>query len=176
MTWHPSPSECNYLTMTLPFAQIFINVMTNWPGSVVGIVADHGLDGPGIESRWGRDFPHLSRPSLGPTQPPVQWAPGLSGGYSSRGVTLTPHPFLCRGQERVEQYLYSPYVPYGLYRASVSVQGCTLPYMHTYIQTYICTYYDERVNLPLSLVIRKNQQPDSKREWFVLFIKWRFGD
>ena len=27
-----------------------------------------GLDGPGIESRWGRDFPHLSRPALRPTQ------------------------------------------------------------------------------------------------------------
>ena len=30
--------------------------------------------------------------------------------------------------ERVEQYLYSPYGPYGLYRASVPVQGCTLPF------------------------------------------------
>ena len=28
---------------------------------------------------------------------------------------------------RVELYLYSPYGPYGLYRASVPVQGCTLP-------------------------------------------------
>jgi len=28
----------------------------------------------------------------------------------------------------VELYLYSPYGPYGLYRASVPVQGCTLPY------------------------------------------------
>ena len=26
----------------------------------------------------------------------------------------------------VELYLYSPYGPYGLYRASVPVQGCTL--------------------------------------------------
>ena len=32
------------------------------------------------------------------------------------------------GHERVELYLYSPYGPYGLYRASVPVQGCTLPY------------------------------------------------
>jgi hypothetical protein len=29
-------------------------------GSVVGIATSYGLDGPGIESRWGRDFPHLS--------------------------------------------------------------------------------------------------------------------
>ena len=31
------------------------------------------------------------------------------------------------GHERVELYLYSPYGPYGLYRVSVPVQGCTLP-------------------------------------------------
>jgi hypothetical protein len=47
------------------------------PGSSVGIEAGYGLDGPGIESRWGRDFSHTSRPDLGPTQPPVQWAPGM---------------------------------------------------------------------------------------------------
>jgi hypothetical protein len=50
------------------------------PGSSVSIATGYGLDGPGIESRWGRNFPHLSRPALGATQPPVQWAPGLSRG------------------------------------------------------------------------------------------------
>jgi len=65
------------------------------PGSVVGIATGYGLDGLVIESRWGRDFPHLSRPALGPTQPPVQWVPGLSPGVKSdRGVTLTPYPLL----------------------------------------------------------------------------------
>ena len=55
--------------------------LSSGPGSSVGIATAYGLDGPGIESRWGRNFPHLSRPALRPTQPPVQWLPGLSPGY-----------------------------------------------------------------------------------------------
>ena len=55
---------------------------------------DYGLDGPGIESRWGRDFPHLSRPALGPTQPPVQWVPGLSQGKERPGRDADPSTLL----------------------------------------------------------------------------------
>ena len=38
--------------------QNYVNAMHLFcgPGSVVGIATDYGLDGPGIESRWGRDF------------------------------------------------------------------------------------------------------------------------
>jgi hypothetical protein len=35
----------------------------------------YGLDGSGIEFRWGRVFQPLSRPALRTTQPPVKWAP-----------------------------------------------------------------------------------------------------
>ena len=40
--------------------------------SSVGIATRYGLGGPGIESRWGRDFPHPCGPAFGPTQPPIQ--------------------------------------------------------------------------------------------------------
>jgi hypothetical protein len=46
----------------------------------VGIATRYGLDGQGIESRWGRDFPLPSKPALGPTQLPIHWVPGLSRG------------------------------------------------------------------------------------------------
>jgi len=47
-----------------------------------------------------------------------------------RDADLSP-PSSAVGHERVELYLYSSYGPYGLYRALVSVQGCTLPYSIT---------------------------------------------
>jgi hypothetical protein len=40
-------------------------------------------------------------------------------------VTLTPSSAV--DHERGELYLYSLYGPYGLYRTSMPVQGCTLP-------------------------------------------------
>jgi hypothetical protein len=64
------------------------------PGSSVGIATDYGVDGPGIESRWGEIF-RPSRPALGPTQPPVQWVSGLYRGQAADHSS----PFSAAGME-----------------------------------------------------------------------------
>jgi hypothetical protein len=64
--------------LALPF--MLAPLMTVGRDSSVGIATRYGLDGPGIESRCGRDFPHPSKPALGPTPSPTQWGPGLFQG------------------------------------------------------------------------------------------------
>ena len=82
----------------------------------------YGLDCPGIESRWGREYPHLSRPALRPTRPPIQWVPGIK--RPGPGVDHPP-PARAEVKERVDLYLYSPSVP------SWPVLGWNLPLPYT---------------------------------------------
>jgi len=53
---------------------------------VVDIATRYGLDGPGIEFGWGRDFPHPSNLALGPIQPPIKWVLGLFPGRKAVGA------------------------------------------------------------------------------------------
>jgi hypothetical protein len=55
----------------LPVILIVCSKTCHEPGSVVGTATGYGLDGPWIESRWGRDLSLLTRPAVGPTEPPI---------------------------------------------------------------------------------------------------------
>ena len=113
------------------------------PGSVVGIATGYRLDGPGIESRWGQDFPHLSRPLWGPPSLLYSGYRVFPRGKEQPGHDTDPSPpSSAVGHERVELYFYSPYGPYGLYRASVPVQGCTLPLPLQATQSLASLYTD----------------------------------
>jgi hypothetical protein len=75
----------------------FMAYYTNGCGlrSIVGIATCYGLDGPGIESRWGARF--FTPVQNGPGAHTVSCTMGIMsfpGVISSRGVTLTPHPLL----------------------------------------------------------------------------------
>jgi hypothetical protein len=112
------------------FCLIFVQLwFRSGPGSSVGIATGYGLDGPGVEFRWGARF---SAPvQTGPGAHPASCTMGtrsFPGVKSGLGVTLTPHPLPVPWSWRVGLYLYSPYGPFGLYRAPVPVRGCTVPF------------------------------------------------
>jgi hypothetical protein len=97
------------------------------PDSVVDIATGYGLDGPGIESWWGKIFRTCPDRPWGPPSLLYYGYRVFSGGKERPGRDADPSPPSgAVGHERVELYLYSLYGPYGLYRASVPVQGCTL--------------------------------------------------
>jgi len=74
--------------------------------SSVGIAIRYGLDGPEIESRWRRNFPHPSRPHLASYTMGTGSFPWVK--RPGRGVDH-PQPSSAEVRERVELYLYSPY-------------------------------------------------------------------
>ena len=102
--------------------------------SSVGIATRYALDGLEIEFRWRRDFPHLSRPNLGPTQPTVQWVSGLFTGVKPAGAWGCQLPASSTEfKETVELYIYSSSGP------SWSIAGRNLQYTH------IVVYWRRRV-------------------------------
>ena len=80
--------SCVLVSMSVGVSVWLVGVVSVWqpassyfcPDSSVSSATCYGLDGPGIESRRGRDFPYPFRPPPGPTEPPIQWLPGFSEG------------------------------------------------------------------------------------------------
>ena len=82
---------CGTLLKATFLILLMINSAKSGPGSSVGIVTDYGLDGPG-SNPGGDEIFHLSRPALGPTQPPVKWLSGLSRGKVRPGRAADHSP------------------------------------------------------------------------------------
>ena len=62
------------------------------PGSVVGIMTVYGLDGPGIESRWGEIFRTSPDRPWGPPNPLYNWYRVFPGGKVLQGRDADPSP------------------------------------------------------------------------------------
>jgi hypothetical protein len=90
------------------YIYIYVHTYIVGQDSVAGIVTLYGLVGPGIKSQG---FPHPSRLALGPTQPPLQWVPDLSGSKVVGAWHWPPTPSSAEVKERVQFYLYSPFGP-----------------------------------------------------------------
>ena len=94
--------------------------------SSVGIATCHGLDGPGIESRWGARFSapvrtgHGAHPASCTTG--TRSFPGVK--RPGRGIEHLP-PFSAEVKERVELYLYSPLGLRGLFWGELYLYGAT---------------------------------------------------
>ena len=101
---------------------IFIYIRRSGPVSLVCIATGYGLDGPGIESRRGRDFPPVQ---TGPGSHPASYTTGIGsfpGVKSDRSVTLTPHSLLVPWSWRGRAL---PLLPLWAVRPVQSISACT---------------------------------------------------
>jgi hypothetical protein len=88
---------------------LYFTLISVGRNSSVGIATGYGLDGPGMESRSGRDLSHTFRPALGPscTLGTVSF-PGVN--WPGRGVDHPPPP----SAEVENEYRYTSTPPLGL--------------------------------------------------------------
>ena len=92
-------------------------------GSVVGIATCYGLDGPGIESRWGARFSSPVQTDPGAHPASCTMGTGSFPGVKSvQDVTLTPHPLLVPWSRKDRAI---PLLPLWAVRPVQSLSACT---------------------------------------------------
>jgi hypothetical protein len=80
--------------------------------SIVRIATGYGLDDQGVGVRvpvGSRIFSTLSRPALGPTEPPIQWVPGaISPGVKQQGREADHSPPASAEVKKMQIYTSTP--------------------------------------------------------------------
>jgi len=134
-------------------------IAVGWNSSV-GIATHYGMNGPGIESWWGRLFPHLSRPALEPPPPLHLLYNGYRvflGGKASGAWRWPPTLSSVEVKERAPLYLYV-YSPSG---SSWPVLGRPLPLLSSQVpHLNVATFSQElRVCCLGSAAMRRGWSP-----------------
>jgi len=125
---------CIYCVLYCFFLHCFVYVCG--PGSSVGIATGYGLDGPRIESRWGRDFPPVQTvPVAHPACCKIGTGSFL-GVNSGRAVTLTPHPLLVPWSRKSRA---TPLLPLWAVRPVQSLSTCTRVHF-TFVYVYLFVF------------------------------------
>jgi len=108
--WGACPtSRCDVTAMKSRFPKTSVVYTFGSRDSIVSMVTRYGLDGPGIESRWGARY---SAPvQTGSEAQPASYTMGtrvFPGGKVAGAWRWPPTPSSSEVKERVELYLYSP--------------------------------------------------------------------
>ena len=88
----------------------------------VSIATGYGLGDPGIESRWRRDFPHQSRPALGPPSLLYNGYRVFPRGKERPGRDADPSPLLVPWSRKSRAI---PLLPLWAVRPVQSLSACT---------------------------------------------------
>jgi hypothetical protein len=136
--------------------------------SVVSIATCSGLYGPGLNPTGRQDFLHPSRVALGPTQPPIQWVPGLFPRGKRPGCGVD-HPPLSRA--KVKERAIPLYLLWVFMACSIVNLLCIL-FEEMQGHCLLCIWV--QFSVELFVVYGAVQMLALDRKFVVLWYNWNF--